>query len=752
MKIRYLLLFFSVLLVQTTLRAKHIVGGDITYECVDSYTLNGVDYVKLKFVCYMYRDCAGGGASFDFTAQFGIFKGKDDDWETVGGTEVTISETENIDLQLSSCITPPNNVCLEKGKYEFTLDLPVINENYTIAYLRCCRNNTIINLENPESTGATFSVEVTSESLKMCNNSPTFNSFPPPLLCVNTPFEIDVSVSDKEGHEFFYELCAPLNGGGTKGLPEDPGDITACDGVVPNPVNCPPPYDAVVFKAPFAPDKPLGNGVYLDPNTGILKGIPLTIGQFVVGICVKEYVNGTLLSVIRRDFQFNVSVCEKVVEIALKDTEVLPNGTLRISQCVDSTFTIINDAQDENFISSYKWKFYKGLSDVEIFDTRDVTVSFPGVGQYTGKMIINENEIGCNDSIEFQVEIFPDVYADFVQDYDTCVYEPVLFSDKTVVPSGFIKSWDWTFDDTLQVNNQNPKVDFKTPGTKKASLMVTDINDCRDTIEHSFDYYPVPTDVVVQPFPPSACMPAEITFNNKSNPINELYTYEWIFNDDLKYDTKDIKRTFTNDGIWDVYLKITSPFDCVVEKTFQNVVQILPLPEADFTFTPNNPKGENAIVEFNQTCKYTSAWQYIVDGSKSYFLPDIAVTFEEPGNHEVELIAKRPNGCVDSITKKVYIEPVTRYYVPNAFTPNGDGKNDVFKGTGTLNNMTNFTFEVYNRWGERVFSSTDPIVGWDGKHIKHKDDLPGGIYAYVYTYVDVLGVPIKRRGFVTLVR
>jgi gliding motility-associated-like protein len=86
--------------------------------------------------------------------------------------------------------------------------------------------------------------------------------------------------------------------------------------------------------------------------------------------------------------------------------------------------------------------------------------------------------------------------------------------------------------------------------------------------------------------------------------------------------------------------------------------------------------------------------------------------------------------------------------VPTGFSPNGDGNNDVLNVYGTLK-ASEFRLEVYNRWGEKLFSTTDKSKGWDGTY--NGADVPVGVYAYIYR-VNIEGKIIQKSGSVTLIR
>ena len=109
------------------------------------------------------------------------------------------------------------------------------------------------------------------------------------------------------------------------------------------------------------------------------------------------------------------------------------------------------------------------------------------------------------------------------------------------------------------------------------------------------------------------------------------------------------------------------------------------------------------------------------------------------------------NGCVkqDSIQVKV-IPGVAEngFLLPSGFTPNNDGKNDCF-GVRTWGNVTNLKFEIYNRWGELVFRTSDPSHCWDGTYKGERQSTAVFIYQ---VWADTYCGKVYRKGTVTLIR
>jgi len=260
--------------------AAHIIGGEITYQCIGNNNYE----ITLK----LYRDCNSGGAFLDNTASIGIFS----------------SSVLLYNLQFNKGATytlPPNsgnpclisvNQCIEYASYIDTVSLPAITGGYTITYQRCCRISNIGNLLNSGNYGITMTTSIPSND--SCNSSPKWDTMLPLAFCVGSPLSIQVQCSDIDGDSLTYELCDLLNGG-SSGNP------------APSPP-APPPYASVPFNSPYSATYPLPTNPPLTINstTGVITGTPNLTGQFVLGIKVTEWRNGIPINSIRRDMTVKV--------------------------------------------------------------------------------------------------------------------------------------------------------------------------------------------------------------------------------------------------------------------------------------------------------------------------------------------------------------------------------------------------------------------------------------------------------------
>lgn len=763
---RFSYLFILALLFFTTpVLSKHIIGGDITYECLG----NG-DYL---FELHIYRDCAGGGAAFDNPAFIGIYECDTD----VNCTSLIQLDAIQLDIVPEiirpvdppdiPCLILPPNICVEEAIYQFRLrdfDLrlnPNTQNSYYVSYQRCCRNNTITNLIRPDVSGATYTIEITPEAQASCNSSPFFNQFPPTVICANEPINFDHSATDPDGDQLIYSFCSPLLGGGEFGTEENPGNEFACDGVIPQPA-CPPPYDPVNFTSPtYTAANPMGGEprVRIDPNTGIITGRPTLKGQFVVGVCVEEFRNGVLIGTLQRDFQFNVTDCQPTVVAQIaNDTSITEFGaggritskTFLVSSCGENELEFENESFQERFVDNLRWDFQIG--DEIISQTEwNARVTFPENGQYEGVLYLNPGTI-CADTANIFVNIFPDIEADFSQVYDTCEIGPVVFTDLSATNAEEIVSWQWSFGDGNTSRLQNPQHNYQIAGNLPVSLTVVDNNNCTDTKEVPLGYFPAPQFVVVEPSTFDGCTPAEIFFNNLSAPISEAYDIFWEFGDGMSSTEISPTHVYEDPGLYTISIDVTSPFGCNISRTFPDFIRIRQSPIADFTAEPTEVSILNPTVNFTDESVEAAGWFYNFNNLGRSTQPNPTFVFRDTGLQVVQLVVTHLSGCTDTTVQFIDVFPEVRLFMPNAFSPNEDGINDIFIGKGILLGAQNYLFTIWNRWGEQIFSTSNTEEGWNGRKNNTGQLSPAGVYVYVITFTGPRGQPFRFEGFATLVK
>ena len=722
--------------------AKHIIGGVINYEC-----LGGGNY---RFTMKMYRDCSDPtGAFFDQNAPFSIYKGS----SQIPLTTLFVSPNviTDIDADNNPCVEVPPSVCVQEGIYTFEYlfaDWPS-SQSYTISYQRCCRNASVTNIQTPGDVGATFTIELTPASQAVCNNSPVYNTFPPVAICVNEPLIYDHSAFDQEGDQLVYELCSPLLGAGQG------GGGNGCNSIQPNPA-CPPPYQPANFiNPPYSPLNPMGGNpqVTINPVTGLLTGTPNIQGQFVVAICVSEYRNGQLLSVARRDFQFNVLECEAVVDANLTTEGLTENaGNYYLATCYDKTISFENLSTAATTIDSMRWEFDIQDSTWQ-FDNWDVTVDFPEAGSYEGRLLLNPGS-QCSDTAHIFIDIFPELVADFSYDYDTCVAGPVSFFNQSFIDGdGDVAKWSWNLGNgAIDTIRWDPVHIYNEPQVIPVELEAWDIHGCKDDTVRTVVYKPIPALIIVKPNDTISCPPAKVLFNNLSNPIDPTYDIRWDFGDGETGTDISPVHVYQDTGTYDVRLEITSPIGCYSDTIFNDLVKILSPPVADFIYDPVDPSNFNPDVKFIDQSIDAAHWDWYVNGKLVSQLPEFNYSFPDTGLQEVTLIITHPEKCLDTLVQYIDVEPKVTFFIPNAFSPNEDTVNDFFKGTGVTRGITDFIMKIWDRHGNLIFTTTNPDEAWNGRVNNSGRQAVSGVYVCLVSFTGPRGERFDHRGYATLIR
>lgn len=227
----------------------------------------------------------------------------------------------------------------------------------------------------------------------------------------------------------------------------------------------------------------------------------------------------------------------------------------------------------------------------------------------------------------------------------------------------------------------------------------------------------------------AGCSPVCVNFTPLSNP--PLASCLWNFGDG---DTSILglpNHCYTQWGVYPVTLSVVDINGCVNSVTVNPYITVYPDPQAGFAIlTPQPTTLQESTIGFDDQSigGDTCHWDF-GDGNFITVVNcgDIANMYDDTGAYHVTQIVVNQWGCADTAYSDVIIVPYTTIFVPNTFTPNGDGKNDIFLAYGDF--VENFHMMVFDRWGNLIFESYDIYKGWDG-HANGGDQV-----AQIDTYV-----------------
>ncbi|MFB0923975.1 MAG: gliding motility-associated C-terminal domain-containing protein, partial [Vicingaceae bacterium] len=238
-------------------------------------------------------------------------------------------------------------------------------------------------------------------------------------------------------------------------------------------------------------------------------------------------------------------------------------------------------------------------------------------------------------------------------------------------------------------------------------------------------------------------------------------SFQWDVNGDGVYDISSandsINYAYTIGGIYDVSVITTTAEACVDTITSVSHVTVYQNPVADFATDPSPAVVNllNSAVEFSDLSAPNSSslisfnWNF-GDGSNGIEINPIH-NYLDTGFYNVMLTVENFEGCIDSITKTIRVKPEFLFIMPNSFTPDGDGLNDVFKpGTMIGVDERDYGFYIFDRWGELLHEGHDLSDGWDS-FFKAKQ-VPSGVYIWKIDVTDLEGVVHKLNGNVNVLR
>ena len=324
-------------------------------------------------------------------------------------------------------------------------------------------------------------------------------------------------------------------------------------------------------------------------------------------------------------------------------------------------------------------------------------------------ILTSTNNKGCNPTIDtMQVSFIPSPLANF-NFANNCFGSNSIFTDASSATVGSINAWNWDFGDATTAISQNAVHPYSAPGTYTVTHVVTGTNGCRDTIRKPITVYALPNANFNFNTP---CQNNLTTFLDSSVAFPaSIVSWNWSFGDGGS-DTISQNPThmYGAAGTYTATLVVESSLGCF--DTIQQVVNVLPSPTADFSMNPN-PANALEVVTFTDLSTPQSTlvtWYWNFGDTLLSNLQHPTHTYLNAGSYSVLLEITDQWGCKDTISKDILISLLPQ--VPTAFTPNGDGANDLlFVRGGPFEKMH---FRVYNNWGELVFETTDQKIGWDG--------------------------------------
>jgi gliding motility-associated-like protein len=589
-------------------------------------------------------------------------------------------------------VVVPNNVCQNANANGLTCSSPgAISYSWVGPnnYVSTANSNTIINIQ-PIASGIYYATAMFAIGTVSCTNTGT-NQIS--VVPVNTITVIpNISVCEENGTTF---------------QAYSPGALTY-SWTGPN------TFSAYISNPQFLYLAPINSGIYT---------------------VTTSYNNGILTC-------YNTNTTNLTVNPILKFTlpaykQVCNNSLLFVSGPAGAT--------------SYTWSSTSGFSS----NTQDLqipNIEFTKSGVY--QLEVNLGPCKTNQSIDVDV-LAPMQFSATPQSRAICKGDTIRLTMESAYGSG---NYAYVWNPQIYLTTQTGSTQIGVP-LQTTIYQVTgfDILCPELTLSHTFTVSvnkpPIP-DLKLDKV--EGCEPLCLFYNSNTQLESAITTYD--FGKNIKMQTDNFNLCLDQPGSYNLKIYSQGKNGCNGVYNFPSAIVVNPKAHSDFAWTPEVVTTTDHQVTFKPSFKFgtvvNTTWQFTgsanagLDTTNSISPQRV---YENTGKYPIMLTAKTDKGCADTVVKFLDVIEDFNVFIPNSFTPNGDGLNDVFNVKGIGFKIENYSMEIFDRWGASIYSSKDVMKGWDGT-------TKGGVsqeavYVYKIKLVGANGQAKKEYiGHVTLIR
>jgi gliding motility-associated-like protein len=331
------------------------------------------------------------------------------------------------------------------------------------------------------------------------------------------------------------------------------------------------------------------------------------------------------------------------------------------------------------------------------------------------------------------VSVHPLPQIDFIYTSQTlCDQSPVQFQNNTPGSNNFL----WDFGDATSSILNNPNHTYPGPGAYIAKLKATDANTgcmAEDSLALQIGSLP---NAGFQISDSIGCGNLDVSFLADS--VNQGWTYLWDFgNGQTSPQVGTTNTQFDQIGCYNLSLSVTNAAGCTAQTTYTDGVCIFANPAASFQASDYLLDSNQPLVSLtnNSLNAISYAW-YFGDGQTSFATEPQHMYPNAVATYTIQLVAFNEVNCTDTSSNTISVVEDLSIFVPNSFTPNNDENNQQFLPILSAGFKSNtYHLLVFNRWGDLVFETRDPAVGWDGYEGISSKPCQDGTYTWKISVV-----------------
>lgn len=404
--------------------------------------------------------------------------------------------------------------------------------------------------------------------------------------------------------------------------------------------------------------------------------------------------------------------------------------------CFGFPVTFQDNSTSFTSIKSYEWDFGDGTSST-LANPPPHTYSQPGIYEVKHSITAMDN---CTSQPFTRIIKIGDKPTVSFQAFDTCETLSPRMVIYEAVKVGTINQWNWELDGAAFSKAQNPDFSNLSAGNHSLQLSVaSDIGCISDTDTHAFFIKPGPSIIFNAN---DGCENAPVVFTGQqTDKATSISNWHWDFGDNFSSAQKDTQYVYTASATYPVALKATASNGC--SSSFSKNI---------FINSVHADAGNDTLVIPNTPFQLNGSGGSVYSWSPATGLnnPNISNPIGNVTDDvRYYLTVKTAEGCTDTASLKVTVFKGSGIYVPTCFTPNHDGLNDILKPYYIGIKLVTY-FTIYNRWGQRVFSTSNMNEGWNG--YTKENESGASSYAWVLRAIDVTGKVYNLRGTFTLLK
>jgi gliding motility-associated-like protein len=271
-----------------------------------------------------------------------------------------------------------------------------------------------------------------------------------------------------------------------------------------------------------------------------------------------------------------------------------------------------------------------------------------------------------------------------------------------------------------------------------------------DTVTQVVSTFPLPV-FSYYPLQASGCEAFTTSFYDSSVVAGgTIVNWLWNFGDGNFAFSQNPIHTYDSAGTYYASVTITSSYGCQMSDTLNFPIVVYLKPIAEFTATPDQTNIYDPLIQFNNLSQGATLWDWDLGDTETSILENPSHEYADTGTYMVTQVAINQYGCSDTASHSIRIDGVTTTFIPNAFTPNGNGLNDVF--APKLFGVLEFKMLIYDRWGNQIFSTQNMNEGWNGRVKGVGELVQQDVYVYKIFTKDLLHNDHSYIGSVTVVR